>query len=156
MYRFIAVLATVALAAGGTSAFAKDGGDNSTVIDAELFGSQITGPVLSGVKPGGAPWDISRGDAKVRRDGRVQIRIEGLVIPPGGTNPLSNLSATVYCNNVPAGTTSAVKFSADGDARIDETLAKPLPSPCLQPTVFINPAPNQVINAGVYIAASGA
>jgi len=153
MYRFIAVLATVALAAGATSAVAKDGG---AVIDAQLFGSQPTGPVLSGVKPGGAPWDIRRGDAKVRRDGRVQIRIEGLVIPPGNTNPLSDLSATVYCNGAPAGTTSAVAFSADGDARIDETLAAPLPSPCLQPTVFINPAPGKAINAGVYIAASGA
>jgi hypothetical protein len=161
MYRFIAVLATVALAAGATSAFAKDGddNDNSTVLQSKLFGSMPGGPTPFGVKPGGAPWDIGRGDTKVRRDGRVQIRIEGLVIPTApqnGTNPLSNLAATVYCGGLPAGTTSAVKFSTAGDARIDQTLAKPLPSPCLAPAVFINPAPNGVINAGVYIAASGA
>src|SRR5262245_64720122 len=136
MYRLIAVLATLALAAGATSALAKDGDDDATVVKSTLFGSQPAGPTLHFVKPGGAPWIISRGDAKIRRDGRVQIRIEGLVIPTApqnGTNPLSNLAATIYCGGKSAGTTSAVKFTTGGDARIDERLAKPLPAPCLAP-----------------------
>jgi hypothetical protein len=169
-YRFVAVLATVALAAGASTAFADHGhhGDKhghhhghhhgDRVLKADLFGSQLDGPTLFEVKPGGAPWVIDRGEAKVRRDGRVKVRIRGLVIPTppqNGTNPLSNIAATVYCGGKAVGTTSAVSFSTDGDARIDEKLGKKLPEPCLVPAVLMNPAPGGVINTGVYIAATG-
>jgi hypothetical protein len=156
--RLIAALATVAVAIGATSAFAKDGNDNTAVLQSALFGSMPTGPTLFGVKPGGAPWVISRGDATARRNGRLSLRIEGLVIPTApqnGTNPLNFLAATVYCNGSAAGTTDPVAFSTAGDARIDTTLAKPLPSPCLAPAVLINPAPGRVVNTAVYIAATG-
>jgi hypothetical protein len=168
-YRFIAVLATVALAAGAGTAFADHGRDDhhgrhderdrgGRVIDSALFGSRPTGPTLFGVKPGGAPWVISRGEARVRRDGRVKVRVEGLVIPTppqNGTNPLSDIAATVFCGGAAVGTTHAVPFSTDGDARIDETLATPLPTPCLAPAVLLNPAPGGAIAAGTYIAATG-
>ncbi len=158
--RFIAALATVAAAIGATSAFAKDNNDNTTVLQSTLFGSTPSpaGPTLFDVKPGGAPWVISRGDVTARRDGRVSLRIEGLVIPTApqnGTNPLNFLVATVYCNGKAAGTTDPVAFSTTGDARIDTTLAKPLPSPCLAPAVLINPAPGRVVNTAAYIAATG-
>ena len=171
-YRFTALLATVALSVGATTAFAHDGGghhgrghdgDNDrhgrTVLKSDLFGSQPTGPTLFGVKPGGAPWVIGDSSAKVRRDGRVKVRVEGLVIPTppqNGTNPLSNIAATVYCGGTAVGTTAAAPFSPAGDARIDATLATPLPSPCLVPAVLLNPAPGGVINTGTYIAATGA
>jgi len=96
-YRFAALLATVALALGATTAFAHDGGGDNhghgdkgqghrhggDVLRSDLFGSQVapTGPVLFGVDPGGLPWVIARGEARVRRNGRVKVRVEGLVIP---------------------------------------------------------------------------
>jgi hypothetical protein len=165
-YRFAAAFATVALAVGAATAFAdhrdrghENGHHGGTVLRAELFGSQPTGPVLFAVKPGGAPWAIAKGEAKVRRDGRVKVRIKGLVItapPQNGTNPLSNIAATVFCSGSAVGTTQAVPFSPTGDARIDETLATPLSRPCLAPAVLLNPAPGGAINAGTYIAATGA
>jgi hypothetical protein len=166
--RFTAALATVALAAGGTTAFADDGhhdrGDEQghhgdKVLESGLFGSQPGGPVLFGVKPGGAPWVIGKSEAEVRRDGRIEVRVKGLVIPTApqnGTNPVSNIAAAVYCGGTAVGTTRAVPFSTAGDARIDQTLATPLPSPCLAPAVLLNPAPGGVINGAVYIAATGA
>jgi hypothetical protein len=173
-YRFTAALATVALAVGGTTAFAdgdhgghhghghhgnKNEHHGGKVLRADLFGSQPTGPKLFDVAPGGAPWVIDEGSARVRRNGRVKVRVEGLVIPTApqnGTNPLSNLAATVYCGGTVVGTTQAVPFSTAGDARIDETLAMPLPKPCLVPAVLINPAPGGTVNTAVYIAATGA
>jgi hypothetical protein len=188
-YRFTAALATVALAVGASTAFADGGHgsddhgngdnhgqgddhggrqndqhkaahhDNATVLRADLFGSQPAGPVLFGVKPGGAPWVIREGSARVRRNGRVTVRVEGLVIPTApqnGTNPLSNIAATVYCGGAAVGTTKAAAFSTAGDARIDDTLATPLPSPCLAPAVLLNPAPAGVVSTAAYIAASGA
>jgi hypothetical protein len=169
-YRFAAVLATVALAAGASTAFAHDddhggrGDDHGrhrgdAVLRSELFGSMPDGPVLFGVKPGGAPWAITRGAAKVRADGRVKVRVRGLVIPTApqnGTNPLSGIAATVFCGGTAVGTTASAPFSTAGDARIDATLATPLPRPCLAPAVLLNPAPGGVVNTTAYIAASGA
>ncbi len=175
-YRFAAALATVALAAGASTAFAHDdrggrgddhghhhGDDHGhhrgdAVLRSELFGSLPDGPVLSGVRPGGAPWAIDRGDAKVRADGRIRVRVRGLVIPTppqNGTNPVTGIAATVFCGGTAVGTTAAAPFSTAGDARIDVTLAAPLPRPCLAPSVLLNPAPGGVVNATVYIAASG-
>jgi hypothetical protein len=171
-YRFAALLATVALALGATTAFAHDGGGDNhghgdkgqghrhggDVLRSDVFGSQPTGPTLFGVKPGNAPWVISRGEARVRRDGRVKVRVEGLVIPTApqnGTNPISNIAATVFCGGTAVGTTAAVPFTPDGDARIDATLTAPVPSPCLAPAVLLNPAPGGTVIAATYIAATG-
>ena len=135
----------------------RHGGD---VLRSDLFGSQVapTGPVLFGVNPGGAPWVIARGEARVRRNGRVKVRVEGLVIPTppsNGTNPLSNIAASVYCGGTLVATTDPVPFSPAGDARIDATLKAAVPSPCLAPAVLLNPAPAGVVAARTYIAASG-
>ena len=145
-YRFAALLATVALALGATTAFAHDGGGDNhghgnkghrhggDVLRSDLFGSQVapTGPVLFGVNPGDAPWVIARGEARVRRNGRVKVRVEGLVIPTppsNGTNPLSNIAASVYCGGTLVATTDPVPFSPAGDARIDATGRGPEPVP---------------------------
>jgi len=152
-HRLAAGLAAAVLAAGAATALADDGG-RKTVLDSHVFGSQPNGPVLFKVNPGGAPWVIGNGEAEVRSDGRVKVRVEGLVIPTppqNGTNPLPQISATVYCNGAAVASTAPVPFSADGDARIDQRLATPLPSPCLVPAVLLNPN----ANAAVYIAASG-
>jgi hypothetical protein len=167
--RLTAVLATVALAAGAGTAFA-DGGhdhgrsddndhnDNAKVLKSDVFGSVPDGPVLFGVKPGGAPWVIGKGEAEVRRDGSVKVEVEGLVIPTppqNGTNPLNGIAATVYCGGTAVGTTKSYAFSTAGDAKFEARVAKALPSPCLAPAVLLNPAPNGAVNAAVYIAATG-
>ena len=170
-YRLIVALATLALglSVGATTAFAgnahhghhgrKSERQGGTVLRSAVFGSQVTGPVLFGVPPGGAPWVIDKGDVTVRRDGQVKARLDGLVIPTppsNGTNPVPEIAATVYCNGAAVGTTSAVPFSTAGDARIDDALASPLPSPCLAPAVLFNPAANGVVTTTNYIAATGA
>jgi hypothetical protein len=159
-HRFTAALAAVALVAGAGTAFADDhGGDHhgSRVLESDVFGSRPTGPTLFGVKPGGAPWVIRRGDAEVRRDGRVEVRVRGLVIPTApqnGTNPLPGIAATVFCGGTAVGTTETVPFSPAGDARIDDRIAK-LPEPCLAPAVLLNPQIGAAVNPAVYIAATG-
>jgi hypothetical protein len=165
--RLTAVLAAVALAAGAGTAFAdgahdqgrNDDNDNPKVLKSDVFGSMPDGPVLFGVKPGGAPWVIGKGEAEVRRDGSVKVEVEGLVIPTApqnGTNPVNGIAATVYCGGAAVGTTKAYPFSTGGDAKLEARVAKQLPSPCLVPAVLLNPAPNGAVNAAVYIAATGA
>ncbi len=162
-HRIAAALAAVALVAGGAgTALADDGGhhgddnDNAKVLNSDLFGSMPDGPVLFGVKPGGAPWVIGKGEAEVRRDGSVEVEVEGLIIPTTGTNPLNGIAATVYCNGTAVGSTKSYPFSPDGNAKFEARVAKKLPSPCLVPAVLLNPAPNGAVNSAAYIAATGA
>jgi hypothetical protein len=195
-YRFVAVLATIALAVGGTSAFAhgggggnghggggddsshqgsgKSGGDNGRhggqLIKSDLFGSQPApdGPALFGVQPGGKPWVISRGEARVKRNGRIKVRVRGLVIPAtapatGGANPLPAIAATLFCNGQAVGTTAPVPFTPEGNARIEAKLdlSSLQGKACLVPAVLLNPAPAATPGAAPvadtthYIAATG-
>src|SRR3954463_1221560 len=110
---------------------------------------------LHGVKAGAAPWVLKRGDARLQRDGRLQVRIRGLVIPSptldGTPGPVQRVNAALYCGDdtAAADTTASVPISRQGDARIDETLT--LPAKCLGPVLLIHPHDN----SGLYIAASG-
>jgi hypothetical protein len=174
-YRFVSALAAVALAAGASTAFAdgghgRDGRDNNgnnnnnnqqnlnnDIINSDVFGSMPNGPVLFNAKPGGAPWVISRGQAELGRDGRLEVKVEGLVIPTApqnGTNPVPQIAATVYCNGMPVATTYPVGFSNAGNAEIEQTVYG-IPTPCLAPAVLLNPASAGVIAKTTYIAATG-
>ena len=154
----LAVAAFVPLAA----AQAHDGGRHEdgdhgrhrgvTVLRAALAGSLPTDPAVAGVAPGGAPWVIDEGSARLRRDGRLRVHVEGLVIPTppqNGTNPLPTLSASVVCSGTVAATTPAVPFSPAGDADLRAVVE--LPSPCVAPGILIHPGTNTTR----YIAFSG-
>jgi hypothetical protein len=181
-YRFVALLATVALAAGGTTAFAHDGGGGGhhgkghghrhggEILRSGLVGSTPPtatppGPTLFGVSPAGAPWVIGNSVARVSADS-VRVRGRGLLLIntgnpalDGTTGPVQMVTAAVFCNGstTPAFTSAPVVLDPDGDFRVDEDVKTPLPSPCLAPGVLIRIAQaNGVPNpAGPYIAASG-
>jgi hypothetical protein len=112
-------------------------------------------PPLLGVAAGGVPWVLRSGEAKLHSDGRLTVRIRGLLIPSGQfagtTGPVKTVSASLYCgaNSNPVGTSDAVPLSSEGDARIATTLM--LPSKCQVPAVLIHP--NGAL--GAYIATSG-
>jgi hypothetical protein len=112
-------------------------------------------PTLNGATPGGAPWVLRQGEAQLRRDGRLEVRVRGLVIPTAPANgtpgPVMTVSASLYCGagTTAAGTTPSVPISRAGDAEMVGPVS--VPAKCLAPTVLIHP--NGL--AGVYIAASG-
>jgi hypothetical protein len=166
-YRFIALLATVAIAVGASTAFAHDGDDHGgDILRSGLVGSTpLTatppGPTLFGVPPAGAPWVIGDSEARVRSD-RVRVRGEGLVLTSNGTTgTVDQVVAAVFCNDAttPAFTSAAVPLDREGDFSVDEDLDSSLPSPCLAPAVLVRifraPAPGLPRVAGAYIAANG-
>jgi hypothetical protein len=109
-------------------------------------------PVVFGATPGGAPWVIDRGSARVRTDGRLEVRVEGLVIPPPtqpNINPVPKVSASLACNGAVVATTRQVPFSRSGDARIRAWVK--VPKRCIAPVVMLNPNGN----AKVYIGITG-
>jgi hypothetical protein len=104
---------------------------------------------IRGVPGGGLPWQLEQAHGKLRSDGHLNVKVEGLVlaerdpVPANlqGTNPIPQFRAIVSCltpgspdtgENV---TTDPVPASPDGDARIDTRVE--LPDPCIAPIVFV-------------------
>ena len=89
------------------AAVAQDGGGDN-LIRGHLTASMPTDDAIDGVPPGGLPWVIDRGEVRVRANGRMDVRIEGLQIPfpaPDVTrNPVANIHAVLYCSGAAAAT----------------------------------------------------
>src|SRR3954447_13219415 len=75
----------LALAFAPSAAFADHGGHEAggrhhghDLIRSDLTPSLPTDDAINGVSPGGAPWQIDRGEVRVRNNGRTDVRIEGL------------------------------------------------------------------------------
>ena len=123
-----------------------------------------TANAIRGVPGGGLPWELDRARGRLRADGRLDIKVEGLVlarrapVPPAlqGTNPVTPFKAIVSCLTPSAdGTTvqtvnvdsDAVPATPEGDARIRDVVD--LPEPCIAPIVFV------ASGGGAWFAATG-
>jgi hypothetical protein len=158
----VSVLAGSAMTAMSASADHGGGRDqsrgelrNGAVLSTSLAPSVPTDPMFLGAAAGGVPWVLRSGEARLRSDGRLAVRIRGLLIPSGQfagtTGPVMTVNASLYCdgNSTPVGTSDTVPLASDGDARIDTTLT--LPTKCQIPALLIHP--NGAL--GVYITTSG-
>jgi hypothetical protein len=163
-HKAVATLVAAALAGSATAAVTASGREGNstrgghrgvTLLETSLAPSVPGDPTLNGAVPGGAPWVLRQGEVRLRQDGRLRVRIRGLVIPtaPGnGTpGPVMTVNASLYCgaSMTAVGTTPSVPISRRGNADIAGRMT--LPGKCLAPTVLIHP--NAI--AGVYIAADG-
>jgi len=116
------------------------------LIKESLAPSQPSDPSFHGVSPGAAPWVLQGGEVRLKGDGKLNLRVKGLVIPnpPGdGTpGPVNTISASLYCGadteTTAADTTQQVSISRTGDARIHDTSLN-VPSTCLAPVILVHP-----------------
>ena len=106
---------------------------------------------IRGVNGGGLPWVIRKGKGEVKADGRIEVKVRGLVladdpaVPPARrlVNPIPNFRAVVSCLTVDAAglaatvnvTTGDFPATTAGDSEIEAALE--LPSPCIAPIVFV-------------------
>ena len=154
MKRMLGVVA-VLIAAATLSAFAAvpfaEGSSGKTIFEFETMvgvsGSFLgAGGNLRGFGGGGAPWIISEGEARLKDDGRLRVKVEGLVLDPavvppplGGMNPAPFFFATLSCLTTPTTvvniTTATVPATTTGDAEIDEVVS--LPATCFAPLLFV-------------------
>jgi hypothetical protein len=95
-----------------------------------------------GITGGGLPWVIASGRGEVDRNGEVEVRVKGLVIPVppfNGTNPSPTFGAVVSCitkgHAIVNVSTAQFPASPAGDSTIQATVV--LPHPCTQPIVFV-------------------
>jgi hypothetical protein len=125
------------------------------LIDESLAPSQPGDPTFHGVSPGMAPWVLKSGNVRLKRDGKLDLHVTGLVIPTTGTpTPVTSITASLYCgadtNTAAAATSQPAPLSSKGDARI-HAASFGAPSSCLAPVILVHP--NGISN--LYIAVDG-
>lgn len=113
-------------------------------------------PTIAGIAPGGLPWVLDGGHASLSRNGRLEASVDGLLFGPGSpanligtTGPIAQVFASLVCANGPVISTTAVTFSKDGDAHINQRIS--LPAQCVGPIVLIRAS----LGNGPWLAASG-
>ena len=135
--RLAVAMALLAALVVGTGTVVADSG-HGKILDTRLVGLAEPGTVVAGVPGAMHAWAIDRGNAKLYADGRVNLRVKGLVLTPEDTNPVANGRVVVSCNGGGAGNvvqSGLVPLSVpDGDAHFNQWLT--LPSPCLAPVIF--------------------
>lgn len=137
---FVLLLAGLAV---GTSASGSDGKD---VLDWDVMAgvdAPFTGPTnpIRGIGGGGVPWSVDVAKGELRTDGRLKLKVEGLVLTSTGVNPSPTFVARVNCLtaaqpvNGETVSTAPVATGPEGDAEFDTRVT--LPDPCYAPIVFV-------------------
>ena len=114
-----------------------------------------------GVPPGGQPWVISRLSADVKADGRISVDGRGLLLGGGdniGRNGGQSVRARLFCNgtaptfadaSVHQAPVDPVPLEANGDFRIEDTLAPAVPAVCNNAVLLILSAGGNWFAAGI-------
>lgn len=124
---------------------------------------------IRGINGGGLPWELDRAKGALRVDGRLTVKVKGLVlarrapVPPElqGTNPVPMFKALVSCLTTSSAgvaetvnvSTQPVPATSKGNAKIKEKLT--LPSPCFAPIVFVTSPPSATSPDGAWFAVTG-
>ena len=108
---------------------------------------------IRGIHGGGLPWAIERAEGALSPDGRLRVRVRGLVLaggPPAviGTNPIPTFRAIVSFEQAAPIFTDPVPASTSGDAEINVQVG--LPHPGFAPVIFVGPG-----TAPVWFAVTG-
>jgi hypothetical protein len=135
------VLIVIALASGANSA------GPANVLKADTLVG-VSGPYVGsanpirGVNGGGLAWDIDEGKVVLGADGRLEAKVEGLVLATTGANPIPSFRAVVSCQTIVAGAATVTNVPTDlfpatmtGDSKIEAMVD--LPDPCFAPIVFV-------------------
>ena len=161
---FVLVLGLVAVGAVAVqSTAARDGGSSGKdVLEFDVMTPVVapftgTAHPIRGVNGGGVPWQIDRARGELSSDGRLKVKVEGLVLVSTGQNPIPMFRGVVNCltsGSPDVGVnlaTAPVPASSDGDATITATVE--LPDPCVAPIVFVTSGTGNP--PGNWFAASG-
>jgi hypothetical protein len=141
--------------------------DPGTILRFDVM-TPVTGPYVGTANPirmvpgGGLPWMINEGTGRLSRDGRLEVRVHGLVLADNsavpanlrGTNPVPDFEAIVSCQTITGGmatvtNVSTGQFPASPRGNADIRARVKLPKPCIAPIVFV------ASPTGAWFAATG-
>jgi hypothetical protein len=103
---------------------------------------------IRGINGGGLAWTIAAADGELKTNGRLELKVRGLVFAAGpntGSNTVASFRAIVSClksdgtiQNVmtdPFPATTGPASQGGGNADIEANLT--LPQPCIAPIIFV-------------------
>ncbi len=120
---------------------------------------------IRGISGGGFPWVIGAAQGELKTNGKLEVKVSGLVIDPNdpaavaagvaGKNPSPTFKAIVSCLSKDASgsativnvSTKTFPASATGNAKIEDSVS--LPHPCIAPIIFVTSP------TGAWFAATG-
>ena len=159
----MSVIGLVPVLAANSSASADPG----TILKFDVM-TPVTGPYVGTmnqirmVPGGGLPWIITAGTGSLKRDGRLQIHVRGLVLADDpavpatlrGINPVADFEAIVSCQSITGGMATVTnvatgQFPASMSGNADIKARVNLPQPCIAPIVFV------ASPTGAWFAATG-
>ncbi len=170
-FRILFVALLVVLMTGGLAKRSDSAERNAIVLQFKTMVG-VDGPFLGNSKPingvpgGGRPWVLEEGSGKLQANGRLDIKVRGLIIPASegpqfGVNPVAFFRAIVSCMSLDEfgdptiintltqnGAEVMIGNPRNGDARIKEVID--LPNPCLAPIIFVTSP------TGAWFAVTGA
>jgi hypothetical protein len=112
---------------------------------------------IRGLNAGGAPWKLDSAKGELRANGRLEIKVKGLVVAPTGVNPVDAFRGVVNVLTPEAPITGVnlvtprAPATDDGDATIRANLD--LPESSFAPIVFVTHG--LIDPPGVWFAATG-
>lgn len=147
------VFAEPAMADGALAKF--DGGIGVDPVAGVAAGVPVLNAV-HGVPPGGRPWVIERLKVKVKEDGSISAKGEGLVLAAtdaiGTTGAIKFVAASLFCGATESDS-GAFPISANGNFVVAGSLSPTPPNPCATPVLLIRNATDaQTGNAGALSA----
>lgn len=156
----LALKGICALAAAGIATSAAAGGNVDKILEFDTMVGVVapylgTANPIRGVNGGGRAWSIGSAKGELTVDGKLEVRVTGLVLTDTGANPIPNFRAIVSClSKDGAGNPSTVNITTapfaatpTGDSYIETSVG--LPSPCIAPIVFVTSP------TGAWFAATG-
>jgi hypothetical protein len=135
----VAVLAASLFSAAPASAsghsLVRDGFEGSV----PLTDPVAPGPVIAGVNPGGAPWVLDdESKVRLREDGRITVKVVGLIIPARASNPIPFMAASLVCDDMVVSSTDLFMVDEAGNGKIKDVIH--VPDDCDDPVVLIRNA----------------
>lgn len=114
--------------------------------------------VVKGINPGGRPWAISKLKVRIKEDGSISAKGEGLVFTAtdaiGTAGAVTQVGVSLFCGPDPLNRfdSAPVPLDINGNFRIEGSLTVAPPSPCLSPLLLVRNANGGVL--GAWFAAS--
>jgi hypothetical protein len=100
---------------------------------------------IRGINGGGASWTVGSASGELTVGGRLEIKVQGLVLAATGSNPSATFRGLVSClksdgsfQNIltdPFTATTGLASAGGGNATIEANLT--LPQPCIAPIIFV-------------------
>ncbi len=89
---------------------------------------------IRGIVGGGVPWAISDGRGELHADGKLEVKVKGLVLVTTGTNPAANFRAIVSCMIIDSNNNPAIVNVSTGTSRPRQQGMRILMRPWTSPT----------------------